>query len=553
VLLLAGTAVLAFSSGAAGSAQPSSGLCGIAEPVDDILHCREAPPPSESPPPTPPNNPPASVPEAGPKPSPSVSSASAPDTHPALSTIAPYVASPMPDYVPNLLLVRFKPGLSPRRRAQALAAAGAVVDHEIGQLGVFVLRVLPARRDQVLARLQASSLVAGAEKDEIVEELDTTPNDTDWSDQWGLQRIGLPSAWDQTKGANVTVAVLDTGVDAAHPDLQGAVLPGYDLTGSPAGTDDSKGHGSAVAGIIAARTNNHQGVAGICWSCSILPVKVLADDGEGSVDDVAQGIVKATDAGARVINLSLGGPAGSDTLDQAISYAVAKNVVLVAAAGNNGSSAPFYPAANPNVVSVAATDETDRLYSWSDFGSWVRVSAPGCNPAPALAGNYAIFCGTSAAAPVVSGLIALAFSLRPDADQAQVVQAVTSGTDPLSALPQGRIDAPATLSAIAPGTALPARPRGTKSTFRGVLTATQTWHVHERVVGMGTATETVSFTRSAWVTLSLVTSSNKVLARISGHTPLTLRHRLPAGAYWFGVAVAGRATTRYTLTVVAPP
>jgi subtilisin family serine protease len=409
----------------------------------------------------------------------------------------------------------------------------------------------PQRREQVLARLETSSFVAGAEKDELVDELDTTPNDTDWSDQWGLQRIGLPSAWDQTKGANVTVAVLDTGVDAAHPDLQGAVLNGYDLTGSSAGTSDVKGHGSSVAGIIAARTNNHQGVAGICWSCSILPVKVLGDDGEGSVDDVAQGIVKATDAGARVINLSLGGPADSETLDQAIAYAVAKNAVVVAAAGNNASSAPFYPAASPSVIGVAATDETDRLYSWSDFGPWVRVNAPGCNPAPALAGNYAMFCGTSAAAPVVSGLIALAFSLRPDVDRDQVIQAVTTGTDPLTALPQGRIDAPATLSAIAPGKVLPAQPHAARSTFRGVLTSAHTWRVHEHVVGTGPVTGTVTFTPGSWVTLSIVTSSNKVLARVSGRTPLTLRRRLAAGAYWFGVATTGRAMTRYKLAVIA--
>jgi len=480
-----------------------------------------------------------------------VSSASTPA--PVLQTVAPHAVSATPRYVPNLLLVRFKPGLTARQRAQLLTDAGAVVDHQIGQLGVFVVRMPPQRRDQVLARLRASPLVAGAEKDGIVEQLDTTPNDTDWLDQWGLQRIGLPSAWDRTRGTNVTVAVLDTGVDTEHPDLHGAVLSAFDLTDSSVGAGDVKGHGTAVAGIIAARANNHEGIAGICWSCSILAVKVLGDDGQGTLDAVAQGIVKATDAGARVISMSLGGPARGDTLDQAISYAVAKNVVLVAAAGNNGSSAPFYPAADPNVIGVAATDETDRLYPWSDFGPWVRVTAPGCNPAPALDGGYAIFCGTSAATPVVAGLIALALSLRPDAGRDQIMQAITAKTDPLAAIPQGRIDAPATLSAVAPGTALPPAPQIATATFRGVLTPSRTWRVHKRVVGAGAVIGKVTFTRGSWVTLSVISSSNKILARVSGHTPLQLRRRLGAGVYWFGVATTDRRRVNYALTVVARP
>src|SRR5207237_7576653 len=175
--------------------------------------------------------------------------------------------------------------------------------------------------------------------------------------QWGLRRIGMPSVWDRTRGSvKVLVAVLDTGVAAGHPDLQGAIVPGFNLVDPGKGPADDNGHGTSVAGIIAARANNHEGVAGICWTCSILPIKVLGANGTGDTSQVAAGIVRAADAGARVISMSLGGPVDDPTLDDAISYAAGKNAILVAASGNNGTSAQFYPAANPHVISVAATD-----------------------------------------------------------------------------------------------------------------------------------------------------------------------------------------------------
>jgi subtilisin family serine protease len=541
-LLVLGVAVLTLSpaSAASGRSDPPR-LCGIADPLDDLLRCTEQPPPSPS------GNPSGSTDPSGPA---DGADAGEPAKAAPLPVLSPPTSSPDPRFAPNLLMVRFKPGLSAARRADVLAEAGATVDHAIEQLGVFVLRTPPGRREQVLAQLGASPWVAGVERDGIVEKLDTSPNDTNWDDQWGLQLIGIPSVWDETRGSGVTVAVLDTGVDAGHPDLQGAVLPGFDMTASGVGASDVDGHGTAVAGIIAARANNRQGIAGVC-SCSILPVKVLNDEAHGTMDGLAEGIVKAADAHVRVLSMSLGGPAGGDTLDQAINYAVAKDVILVAAAGNNGSSQPFYPAANPSVLGVAATNEADGLYPWSDYGAWVRLAAPGCNPAPALGGGYAVFCGTSSAAPVVSGLVALLLSIRPTLTRDQVAQALRSASAPAADVPQGRISAPAAVAAVAPGKKLPAGPRIVRAVFHGSLTPVHTWRVHQRVVRAGRAAATLTFTGGAWLTLSLISSSNKVLAQASGRTPVTLRRNVGAGVYWFGVASAKPTRTRYTLSVSA--
>lgn len=218
-------------------------------------------------------------------------------------------------------------------------------------------------------------------------------------------QLQLASAWNLSRGdPAVVVAVVDTGVQADHPALRGRVLPGDDLVDPGASPGDDNGHGTAVAGIVAST----------CLQCRILPVKVLGANGVGDWAAIALGVRWAADHGAAVIDLSTGASRAPDAVGAAVAYALARGVIVVAAAGNRGSSEPFYPAAYPGVVSVGGVDANDARYSWSDYGSWVTVAAPGCASTTWVGGGYApAFCGTSAAAPFVAGVAGLARSYRP--------------------------------------------------------------------------------------------------------------------------------------------
>jgi subtilisin family serine protease len=507
--------------GAAGAQERDGSLCGIVRPLDELLDCDVAPKPTPTPQPTPTSPPPASRQQAA-----------------GLPEQAPPLVDGRARFVDDELLVRFRRSAPAQQREDALRRAGVTAVRTIGALGVTVVRMAPSRRDDALASLRRSAAVLHAERDAVLERLDTTPNDTDWPQQWGLRRIGLPAAWDVTRGLpSVLVAVLDTGVDGEVPDLRAAVVNGYNAVAPQVAPSDDNGHGTSVAGIIAARTNNEQGIAGICWTCTVLSVKVLDADGTGDTALVAAGIVRAADAGARVISMSLGGPADDQTLDQAVAYALGKGAILVAAAGNNGSTAPFYPAAIPGVVGVAATDETDHLYPWSNYGSWVQLAAPGCNPAPSATGGYVIFCGTSAAAPVVAGLIALQLSSQPDASRDSILAALERTAAPLGGAVQfGRIDARAALGAIADAPAQTSSRAATTftATVRGVL---RNGGVRiERALPAGRLAVTLRFRPALTLELSLRTVGGALLARVRGHSPLRLQRTVAAGAYRFTIS-----------------
>ncbi len=270
------------------------------------------------------------------------------------------------------------------------------------------------------------------------------PDDPWWSSEWGLERIGMPSLWRVTVGAPTTViAVVDTGVDASQTDLAGGVLQGYDSTSGSADAGDVVGHGTFVAEVAAGRGDDGVGAAGVCWRCSILPVRV-APDGTATAVGLADGIRWAAEHGADVINISLVLTGPDPTVGAAIEYAEELGAIVVAAAGNDGGTSPTYPAAFPGVIGVVATDDGDHVYSWATHGGWATLAAPGCTTVGDLSGAATQFCGSSAAAPLVSGLVGLLWSagIRAPAD---IRAALTSGSAPIdpSVTPGGRVDATA--------------------------------------------------------------------------------------------------------------
>jgi thermitase len=233
--------------------------------------------------------------------------------------------------------------------------------------------------------------------------------------QWAIPKTMVPQAWEVTSGeASVVIAVLDTGIDKGHEDLAGKVIAEVNFTDSPT-TDDIYGHGTHVAGIIAAAANNSVGIAGLAYNCRLMNVKVADDYGIFHSSVVAKGIRWAVEHGAEVINISLFSTEPSRDLEEAINYAWSEGVVVVAAAGNCIGTKIPYPAYYSNCLAVAATDSNDCVASWSSQGDWVDVAAPGVDIYSTLPGNrYGSKSGTSMAAAHVSGLAGLLVALVSD-------------------------------------------------------------------------------------------------------------------------------------------
>jgi hypothetical protein len=331
-----------------------------------------------------------------------------------VALLVPAVSTPVASAA-SVVSLLIKDRAVPGTRGTVESYAG----REVEPLGLGWVRVeLPASvAGRVVADVRARGGVA--EPDGRVEAQRRTPSDPWWPDQWGPAMVGAPHLWAVSPGARATtIAVLDTGVDETA-DLQGALRRGRNFVATESSESSDWApdkHGTNVALVAAARANDGVGIAGYCWRCRVLPVRVLDPAGIGSVGDIVAGIEWAVDNGADVLNLSLGASRKYQALEEAVAYARHHGVIVTAAAGNLGGTARMWPAAYPDVVGVAAVDESGRLAPFSNRGSWVEVAAPSCH---ITRSRIREFCGTSSSAPAVAGAVGAALSsprdLRPNA------------------------------------------------------------------------------------------------------------------------------------------
>lgn len=353
-----------------------------------------------------------------------------------LAALAAVVALPAPavaSAAPERLIATFD------SRAAADAAAARTGGRRIGPTAVAVSSSRAA-----LERVPGVRRVA---RDGIVRAA-VVPNDPcvtsceGGKSQTYLPTVGAAGAWDRSRGGGVLVAVLDSGVDPNHPDLAPKLEPALNLTDA----DDGVGaHGTQVAGMVAAATNNGIGVASLGWDTRILPVKVLDATGEGFVSWVVDGLYKSTDRGAKIINLSLASLEYDQVLQDAINYAAARGVLVVAAAGNNDDqggtpTTPKYPAAMQNVVAVGATTTTDTLATFSRRGPWVDLLAPGTQLlTTAAGGGYVQASGTSIASPIAAGAAALLIAQGFDTGPNELLGQLQRSGTPISDTTGGTI------------------------------------------------------------------------------------------------------------------
>lgn len=340
----------------------------------------------------------------------------------------PVVISLEPYDLPKRLIVRFKPDVSEQVAKTELTRLDILKKEKLELANTYSLVAEAKKIGETIKQLAATKKIEYIEPDYVAQALET-PDDPYLYRQWGLTKIAAQGAWEVTHGSPVQIAIVDTGI-SDHPDLQSKITVRKNFT-----TDsdiDGSGHGTHVAGIAGAITNNSLGISGVGYESKLMSVKVLSNTGFGYYSWIANGIVWAADNGADIINLSLGGSYDSRTVSEAVAYAGSRGVMIVAAAGNDSTSTPTFPAYYESVIAVAATDNFDRKASFSSYGNWVDVAAPGVSILSTYRDYYKEVSGTSMAAPFVSGVAALIKSVHPGWSNTEIRNKLEQTTDKIT-------------------------------------------------------------------------------------------------------------------------
>ncbi len=342
------------------------------------------------------------------------------------------------------MILTFRQNATPEEKQRIISSIkGAVTVQNLEAFNIAIIKVPKAQTPSIMEETKNSQSLRAVEKDfriNWLKDVDGTPSLASSFQQaqgmiqdarfhwpwgkhapstpgihWNIRRLKAPQAWAKTQGSGVLVAIIDTGVDCAHPDLKCNLADGANMTNSSTPPIDDNGHGTHVAGIIAGQGKDG-GVFGVAPQVTIIPVKVLNADGSGNLSDVVSGIYWAMTHGARVINMSLGAPTSAAALEQAVHKAYQAGVVIVAASGNDGENASRsggastvdYPGAYPWVIAVAASDRSDHIAPFSSFGPAVDITAPGDGILSTVPNGYEKMSGTSMASPHIAGVAALA-------------------------------------------------------------------------------------------------------------------------------------------------
>jgi len=360
-------------------------------------------------------------------------------------------------FVSGRVLVQFRPQLMALHAPNVIAEEGASDRGEIGETGVHIVE-LPAGADEeaFLQAFQSRPEVEFAELDAIISPAEVIPNDPWYAGwEWHLAKIQGPTAWSINPGsADVMIAILDTGVDGSHEDLAAKMVPGWNIYDNNSDTRDVNGHGTSVAGTAAALSNNGVGIASVAWGCRLMPVRISDATGFATFSNMASGLIWAADHGARVANLSYRA-SSSSTVASAAQYFQSKGGIVTVAAGNEGvfDSSPD----SPYLLTVSATDPNDLLYSWSNSGNSIDLSAPGSAFTTVNGGGYTAVSGTSIAAPIVAGVAALVLSANPNLLGSEIQTLLKQSADDLGPIGwdtnygSGRINAARALSLAAGG------------------------------------------------------------------------------------------------------